>query len=219
MRWVLAATVVAMTACGRTEPVEFRDAVARPIDGGVDAGGACPISIDAVRSATIGVTADDQRTVWLNGALVADTTAMWFDPSTHDAQVFRHPARKNVLAILGTNLQTIPTLDRGVLASLTAGSGVLVTDTSWRFANGQGANLEWTQPAFDDSAWRHPVDEGANGVQPWGFFPDIDPRAHWLWSYASGGVPNKPDVEPVRFRRAFYVLLDGGISDVPGACP
>lgn len=209
MRWVLA--VLVLMGCGRTEPVRYsRDAGLSDVN--------CPIAVDARVSATLGITADDQRTVWLNGALIANTGAMWFEPSTHEVEVFTHPARKNVLAVLATNLQTIPSLDRGLLASLRVGPGVLITDASWRFAPDELTVIDWVTSGFDDASWGHPVEEAINGAQPWGPFADIDPRARWLWPYNSA-TTDKPGVEPVRFRRAFYVLLDGGISDAPGECP
>lgn len=215
-RW--GAVMLAILGCGRTEVVDLTDVAVPTHDAGFDAGVVCPIDSSSTRSATLGITADDRRAVWLNEALVANTTDMWFDPTTHPVRVFNHPARKNVLAVLATNLQSIPTRDRGLLASLRVGPGALVTDSTWRFAPDDGTAPAWVALAFDDASWGTPVDQGRNGAPPWGFFANIEPTARWLWSYDSA-TTNKPNVEALRFRRAFYVLLDGGISDRPGDCP
>lgn len=206
------------------------DADAGTVDAGVaDAGPpdagvpTCPVAMGDSVQALLGVTADNNRAVWLNGAVVEQTANEWFTATTHRVALWRHPARENVIAVRATNLTSQGGLDRGLLLSVTLGASVVATDARWRQrgvldGGWPETNPAWLQPGFDDSAWGASVEQAANGSPPWGFVTQVSANARWIWPYSSLTF-FKGQYEPVLFRRSIYVMLDGGLADAPGACP
>src|SRR5512140_907221 len=95
------------------------------VDVAVDAAPACPIPVDATVPATIRFTADNERLVYLNGALVEDNSALgWQTVSQLPVALRRNPTVPNVLAIRGRNTSSQAGADRGILVELSwAGVG------------------------------------------------------------------------------------------------
>jgi hypothetical protein len=195
-----------------------------PDAGPRDAGApACPVGMSETVQARLGVTADNNRAVWLNGVNVEQTANEWFTATTHVVPLWRHPSRENVIAVRATNLTSQGGLDRGLLLSLTLNLSVVATDARWRQrgvldGGWPETNPAWLQPGFDDSAWGPSVEQAANGSPPWGFVNQVSANARWIWPYSSVTF-FKGQYEPVLFRRSVYVMLDGGLADAPGACP
>jgi hypothetical protein len=207
-----------------------------------DAGVRCSIGIDDMITASIRITADDHLTLWVNGQLVDDKTTTWGTVDTKTVTLFRHPSKKNVIAVDGTNAFNQAGIDRGLLAELsfgpdagtTADGGTieLVTDTAWKISwsspdggvpdgglpdGGVAGVAAWFDPAFNDSSWLPAFDEGAHGIGPWGNVFGTS-SAHWLWGYDSSSDPSKPTNEDVYFRRTFYVSAAGTPQDAAGSC-
>lgn len=202
--WLLA---FVFAACGRTEPVHHTDEPA--LDGGVDAGLDAGVCFPGSLRATLVITADNRRSVWLNGTPLEATQREWFEPSTLTVTLSR---TVNVLAVQATNLTNQGGFDRGLLASFSwAGGGSFVTSREWkqRGVSDGGWNPDdpaWLEPTFDDSAWGAAVEQGGNGAAPWGPVLGVSSQARWVWSYDSSGPDfAKPQVEAVLFRHRFVV--------------
>jgi hypothetical protein len=216
----------------------------QPVDTGVDAKDSalpCPIDANATISASIKVTADDFLKLWVNGTLVDDKQTTWGTVDTKDITLFRSPLRKNVIAVEVRNAYNAGGLDRGLLVDLSfptdagADSGIpaIVTDTSWKMVGtnqdggvpdgglpdgGSSGVVAWFDPAFVDTSWSAPTDEGAHGISPWGAVFGAS-SAHWLWSYDSATASSKPESEFVYFRKAIYFNMAGAPQGTPASCP
>ena len=191
-------------------------------EGGAGGAPECPFAIDAGVTGTIKITTDDNFILYLNGALIDETPRLWNSPQTYTVNyVFRHPSRKNVIAVHGINNAEIDGLDRGVIVDLSfdAGAGLqsVLSDATWKLST--TLLKGWFQVAFDDSAWVAATDEGAHGIAPYGNILGTS-SARWLWSYDSN-VPaaSKPTTEEVWVRKVFYVSAAGTVSATPSACP
>lgn len=198
-------------------------------DGGADGGlvdtgsPTCPIPADATASAVLDITADNRRTVWVNGVPSESTNNEWYQPTHLTITLRRHPSAENVIAVEATNLTSQAGFDRGLLVALRLNGAVRVSDSTWRYARAADGGWDagdpaWRSPGFDDSRWSASIEQAANGSPPWGFVSGVSASARWLWSYFSN-VPLKPNVETVLFRRSVYVTLDGGLADAPTPCP
>lgn len=215
------------------------DAQADAPDTGTDS---CPIGQDDTVVATIKATADDYLRLWVNGKLVDDKTTTWGTVDTHNVNLFRHPSRKNVLAVEVRNAFNAGGYDRGLLVDLGFDAGPdagpdggvpgIVTDPTWKIIGtltdgglpdgglsdgGSSGIVGWFDPAYDDSSWHAAVDEGPHGMSPWGSVFGTS-NARWLWSYNSSLAGSKPAEEFVYFRRAFYLDVDGVPRDAPQTC-
>lgn len=197
-----------------------------PADTGpVDTGIVCPFDLTETTTATLRVTADDVRGVYVNGVLLeapAFPARAWSSPSTLSIQIFRHPSVPNTIALQGTNLYNQGGLDRGLIADLryaatSTSTAEWVTDARTRVATASTAG--WTDAGFDDSAWVAATVEGAHGIGPWGAVLGTS-NASWIWSYrADGAAVDKPTMESIFARATFYVRANGQFSDQPEACP
>jgi len=201
-------------------------------DAGTDASTACPIPLDATAQATLRFTADNERLVYLNGVLVEDNSALgWPTVSALPVALRINPTVPNVLAIRGRNTSSQGGPDRGIVVDLSwantdAGTGdggsavILVSDATWRVSATAGdAGLAWTDIAYDDSTWAAAIDQGPNGMAPWGQILGASTAPRWLWFYDSGAAATKPDLEDAYFRRTFYFSVDGQVQNTPGTCP
>ncbi|KUL39505.1 alpha-L-rhamnosidase [Actinoplanes awajinensis] len=115
--------------------------------------------------AVLVVTGDDTADVWVNGTQVSASrrvTDSWKRATTIDVTAALR-AGANTLAIAGTNTSAGPA---GVIAKLTVGSTVVVTDAGWKSATSAPAG--WEQPGFDDAAWPGAQVTAASGAGPWG---------------------------------------------------
>ncbi len=196
-------------------------------DATVDAGPTCTgIVSDETFDATLRVTADDYREVYVNGTLVEAQGAGWGSPSTQTVQLFLNPTVANVIAVLGVNAYSQGGYDRGIVVDLSwslgdAGqAGSLVSDASWRVqqVDTVDAGPDWMAPRYDDSAWPFATDEGPHGMGPWGS-PLGTSAARWIWFYDSSTATTKPASESAAFRRTFYVTTAGQPSEVATGCP
>ena len=203
---------------------------AGPGDAGLPDGGPCLFPQDAGFPATLRFTADNQRAVWLNGVLLEDVASLgWPQVTTMTVTLSPDPTQPNVIAVLGTNTSSQAGEDRGVIADLTwngpdgnpltdAGR-LLVSDHQWKTidATGTDGGTEWTMLGFDDSSWAPATEEGENGIAPWGAVMG-DSTSQWIWFYDSALAVGKPDLEPARFRRVFYVSAAGLPVNQPQTC-
>ncbi len=118
------------------------------------------------RNAILGVAADDEASVWVNGKREMTVTG-WKSATYADITKKLVPG-KNVIAIQARNV----TGEAGVLVYLEMGTGrskktLLRSDTSWAAAvekvNG------WEKPGFvPDQNWTPAVSRGKLGDKPWG---------------------------------------------------
>lgn len=205
---------------------------------GVDAGPPCGIAVEETANATLYVTADDEATVYINGAFVATQLVPW---STNALErtilVNRNPTRANVVAVLAFNRQVTGGTDRGMLLDFRLGDAgvdgprIFASGPGWKVKGGGPTGLPefadggWTALGFDDSSWDAGVVELPYGAQPYGNtfakFGIDSAGASWMWSYDSAPVsPSiKPANEAVYFRQVFYFTADGGFSADAGVCP
>lgn len=183
---------------------------------------ACPIPFGATVNATLRMTTDDAYVLYVNGALIDDVPRLWSNPQTYVIPIFRHPGRRNAIAIQGTNQQNTTGPDRGIVADVrfTAGTSEarLVTDGAWRlstvFVTG------WSGAAFDASGWAPVVVEGPYGMAPWGNVFGTPSTARWLWSFDSNLPANQKVVtQTIWIHRDFYVDMAGNVRDTPTPCP
>ena len=192
-------------------------------EAGEGAGGAptCPFASDATVSGTLKITADDYYRLYVNGALIDETQRLWYSPQTYTVNVFRHPSRKNVIAVDVLNAAEIDGLDRGVVMDLSfdAGGGAqsVLSDASWKLSPTLVTN--WFEVAFVDTAWVAATDEGAHGIAPYGEILGTS-SARWIWSYdAAISATLKPTMEQIWVRKTFYVDESGLVGAAPTACP
>jgi len=171
-------------------------------------------------SATVRITTDNHYKLFVNGALVDAVQRIWSDPQSYTTALFRHPSRKNVIAIEGLNTTSIDGLDRGILADVrfdAGGARMIVTDTSWKMTSALSST--WADPAFDDGAWAPAVDQGPHGIAPWNAVLGTS-SAHWIWTYLSSGTAaSKGTNEYVYARRTFYLGVDGAVKSASSPCP
>lgn len=160
------------------------------------------------------MTADDQCRLFVNGALVDSKTDTWWNVRTVDLSL---RTGHNSLGVEATNMWSQDGLDRGFIAELRIGSIVETTDTLWRVSPTLVAG--WETEGFDASGWRHALNEGRDGIQPYGKLLGSD-RAWWLWSYDSNKpVASKPNQETIWLRYDFWIEKDGTVSLSPVDCP
>jgi hypothetical protein len=190
---------------------------------GSDPSTTCTIGLDATFAATARTSGDDNFELYVNGVLVKDFTGLWTDPQTDAVTLFRHPSKKNVIAVRGANVVKVPGRDRMIVldVSFDAGAGEqhVVTDATWLRSPG-GLETNWFAIDFAEANWTAATVVGAHGDPPWGAILGTS-SAKFLWSYDSGAVDQdaKPDAETVWFRKSFYVDPAGAPQPTPGSCP
>ena len=123
-----------------------------------------------VQSAELVIAADNLFTLYVNGRLAGE--------SEPDPNLWSHAKRFNVASLLvpGRNvvgvegINTVPSpagLVVKLVVQLADGSqSILVSDEPWKSLDKEVPN--WSQPAFDDKAWRAAHVVGAFGIPPWG---------------------------------------------------
>lgn len=120
---------------------------------------------NTVRHAAIKMTADDRHVLFVNGKRVGNSES-WKDVRLYDVTSLLQPGR-NVIAVEGGGGGGMDALTLGLRAELADGKLVtLQSDPSWRVA---GAVTDgWSEPAFDDSAWKPVRVVSANpSAAPW----------------------------------------------------
>lgn len=188
------------------------------LDVGPDASAPCPIDFAATVEARLRFSADDDRRLLVNEAMIDDLqpARTWGSAGDVTAPLYRHPARPNVIAVEVRNYQRQGGVDRGLLFQVTTSSATLVSDARWRVSTSSSAG--WTTAAFDDSAWTVAAEQVQHPGSPYGALLGSS-AAWWIWLYDSAIEANKPVTENMWVRRVFYVLVDGTFSDTPGSCP
>ncbi|KAJ7233708.1 hypothetical protein B0H12DRAFT_1239239 [Mycena haematopus] len=125
-------------------------------------------------SANILITADNEYTLYVNGASIGSGAN--FKVAQQYVVNFGTPASDIVLAVLATNAGTKPNpagvlvmmelnMQPGGRTSCTAGS-ISSSDSSWR-STLDAIPTGFEQPGFDDSTWPAVAMQGAYGVAPW----------------------------------------------------
>lgn len=201
---------------------------AAPPPTGQDAGktGCAPSAIDPDErvEATLRISVDDEFSLYVNGALVKTFTGLWTSPQTETLSLFRHPGRKNLIAVRASNALNAPGLDRMVVADLTytidGQEHHLVTNASFRRSTALIA--DWTSLSFVEGAeWVAASEVGTHGDPPYGAVLGAS-EAKYVWSYdpaAESVQATKPPNETLHLRRVFYVGATGAPRDAPDSCP
>lgn len=213
-----------MDASGADAP-GAADAPAGAIDSVPPDADRCPVGAEETVPATITLTADDNVRLLVNGAIVDEVPHPWNQAAQYTVPIFRHPRRRNLIALEGANVVGVDGLDRGVLLDLR----YTVDGSTYRVVSGAGWRVSpaleagWETLAFDDAAWEAPVVLGPHGMAPWNdVFGVLAPAtaAEWLWTYAATALAaDKPAAETIYLRRTFYLDVTGGPADVPPECP
>lgn len=245
MRFVALLPFVILASCGSSSDASSDPGAALPDrrvrdgGGGTDGGSSggddasildgsgpsttCTIALDAVVAGTVRTSGDDNFELYVNGELVKSFAGLWTDPQTDEVKLLRHPSKKNVIAVRGSNVVKVDGLDRMIIIDLSfdAGGGEkhVVTDETWPRSPG-GLETNWFAVDFAEANWTAATVVGAHGDAPWGAILGTS-TAKFLWSYHSGmgDQAAKPDAETVFFRRSFYLDLGGAPQSTPAACP
>jgi hypothetical protein len=181
----------------------------------------CGVAPEATVQATLRLTADNERKVYVNGVLLDDAPYGWGDARSYDVTLFLHPKKLNVIAIEGINTSSQGGYDRGILAVLSSSSDAgttfsLVSDANWKISSTLVEG--WFALTASDATWAAALEQAPNGSAPWGAISDIPTSAKWIWSYDSSTSSTKTDDEHVYARRSFYFGLDGAPSTAPSTC-
>jgi hypothetical protein len=183
----------------------------------------CTIDVDATVAATARTSGDDNFELYVNGVLVKDFAGLWTDPQTDAVTLFRHPSKKNVIAVRGANVVKVAGRDRMIVLDLAfdagAGERHVVTDATWLRSPG-GLETNWFAVDFAEANWTAATVVGAHGDAPWGAILGTS-TASFVWSYDSGAVDQdaKPDAETVWFRKSFYIDPAGAPQSMASSCP
>jgi len=214
---------------GQDAPVDMGQDVSVATDVGPEVPEACrTIPTTATLTSHLKITADNECEVFVNGTSVG-TTNNWGVAVTIDVTLFVHPARKNVIAVRGTNTSSQGGNDRGIIGELTvtADGGVapiVATNASWRTSatvpDVDAGGADWTALDYDDSAWKAATEIASNGDPPWGAVFGSGSAAKWIWSApVPADTAAKPNLETTYARRTFYFSLDGSTIASTPACP
>lgn len=125
----------------------------------------------AVESAVLWASCDDEMTVFVNGKQVTRSTA-WAAPVTVDVKKVLEPGR-NTIAVLAKNGSSEAGLIAKLQVKLAGGKTVdLVSDATWLVS----AELPegWLSREFDTSKWGQATVKGKYGDGPWGELPKGD---------------------------------------------
>ncbi len=130
----------------------------------------------AVRSATITMTADNEFQFFVNGR-EAGKSDNWKAPGKIAIDALLRPG-KNLLAVAARNVGDGPN-PAGLIGRLNVifeqGHALtLDTDGSWKSAT--NADNGWNALTFDDTAWAGAKPLGEYGMQPWGIIGNEDRR-------------------------------------------
>jgi hypothetical protein len=183
----------------------------------------CTIALDSTVAGTTRTSGDDNFELYVNGVLVKDFPGLWTEPQTDPVTLYRHPSKKNVIAVRASNVVKVVGADRMIILDLgfDAGGGEkhVVTDATWLRSPG-GLETNWFAVDFAEANWTAATVVGTHGDPPWGAILGTS-TAKFLWSYDSAAVDQttKPDAETVWFRKSFYLDLGGAPQSTPGACP
>ena len=182
----------------------------------------CTIGLDATVAGAVRTSGDDNFELYVNGVLVKDFAGVWTEPQTDAVTLLRHPSKKNVIAVRGSNVVKVDGKDRMIVLDLTfdagAGEKHVVSDDTWLRSPG-GLETNWFAIDFAEANWTAATVVGSHGDPPWGAILGTS-GAKFLWSYDSGAVAldAKPDAETVWFRRSFYIDSAGAPQSAAGSC-
>ena len=126
---------------------------------------------------SVTLTADDSWRAWVDGTeFVGVNAGNWYVPDTYEADL---PCGDHALSVYATDIY-------GLISGLIA---YVQVDGVTRFVSGPSdwrmidaaPSADWTDAAFDDSAWHIPQVCASNA--PWGTTPQpfYDQGAEWIW--------------------------------------
>merc|ERR1711871_429165 len=121
----------------------------------------------------------------------------WFEPAK-DTSRFRAPLGIETFAIKakgGKNGRS------GILGMF---GKDLVTSSSWKCSVEQDGQGTWMKPDFDDSKWPTAVEEGQNGILPWGERPGISKKAFWIFTHDTYNMRGQQVYCRVNVKKAVY---------------
>ncbi|PBK78494.1 lectin [Armillaria solidipes] len=143
--------------------------------------------------ATILIATDNLHTLYVNGAEVGSGA------SFSSAQVYTvglNPEINNVITVNGTNNEGPAGLIATVLVDYSDGTTeTFVTDSSWKTLK-SSPPAGFANPSLDDSAWIAAVEQGKEGVSPWGqtaLPPALDmTQSNWIWTSETNSAGDAP---------------------------
>lgn len=186
-------------------------------------GGSCGIGYDETVTAKLRISADDQFALYAQGVFIEEPKADWTVVHAYPITLYRHPERRNTLAVRASNVFKVNGRDRGLVLALSVPSvgaldpQTLYSDAAWRAS--PSASPGWEKPDTLPNGWPSAVTQAGDGAPPWGTVID-DPKAQWLWTYDSNQpIEAKIEKETNYFRRDFYFTVDGKLTDKAVTCP
>merc|ERR1711871_321600 len=122
----------------------------------------------------IAMVAEQEFELYGDGKLLGE--GEWFEPAK-DTFRFRAPLGTETFAIKAKGGKNVRS---GILGMF---GKDLVTSSSWKCSVEQDGQGTWMKPDFDDSKWPTAVEEGQNGILPWGERPGISKKAFWIFTH------------------------------------
>jgi len=161
----------------------------------------------AIRTATINMTADDEFRMFVNGR-EAGSSIHWSIPVKFEIGALLKPG-KNILAVEARNVGDKPN-PAGLLGRLKVefekgDAFTLATDDNWKSAT--NAPDGWSALDFNEAAWAKAMPLGEYGTQTWGTIADQDRRLPARYLRHEFTVEKK-------IQRATACLCGAGLSEL-----
>lgn len=121
---------------------------------------------------SVSIVADKRFTLYADGHVVG--SGDWWEPAK---DTYRYRVRKDT-KVFAIEVNGDDDARAGVIASFGKN---LVTSSAWKCTTEKVEN--WNHPKFDDGEWPSAVEEGKNGILPWGERPGIAKKAYWIFTH------------------------------------
>lgn len=135
-----------------------------------------PFMIDNVKVVSgglpIAIVADKKFELYADGKSIGE--GEWWEPAK-DTYRFRAPTDTKVFAV---KVDGGHEARMGLIAKL---GPSLVTSSSWKCT--MNKENRWNEANFNDKHWPAAVEEGRNGILPWGERPGIAKKAFWIFTH------------------------------------
>ena len=122
---------------------------------------------------TVALVADKEFELFADGKTVGN--GEWWEPAK-DTYRFRVPDNTKTFAV---KLNGGNDARMGLIGMF---GDKLVTSSSWK-CSATNTDEDWMLPSYDDTNWGSAVEEGRNGILPWGERPGIAKQAYWIFTH------------------------------------
>ena len=127
---------------------------------------------------TVAIVADKAFKLFADGRFVGKGS--WWDPAKDTYRYRVNPSTK----VYAVEVEGGADAKMGVIGSF---GPSIVTSSTWRCTYSltpeEKKGNKWARATFDDSKWPSAVEEGDNGILPWGPRPGIAKKAKWIFTH------------------------------------